>query len=68
VPKDWKGLDWLAFNPLIKCGRQSLRVFCVGLFPSFLGYFLMTISSGTGSLLYVDSPSTENGRKRRTSS
>jgi hypothetical protein len=23
VPKDWKGLDWLAFDPLIKCRRQS---------------------------------------------
>ena len=47
VPKDWKGLDWPVFDPLIKCGRQSLRVFCVGLFLSFLGYFLLTISSGT---------------------
>ena len=29
------------------CGRQSLRVFCVGLFLSFLGYFLLMISSGS---------------------
>jgi OpgC protein len=47
VPRDWKGLDWLVFDPLIKCGRQSLRFFCVGLFLSFLGYFLLTISSST---------------------
>jgi hypothetical protein len=47
LPKDWKGLKWPAFDPLIKCGQQSLRVFCVGVFLSFLGYFLLTISSGT---------------------
>jgi hypothetical protein len=47
LPKDWKGLNWAAFDPLIKCGQQSLRVFCVGVFLSFLGYFLLTISSGT---------------------
>ena len=47
VPKDWKGFDWPVFDPLITCGRQSLRVFCVGLFLSFLGYFLLVVSSGT---------------------
>jgi hypothetical protein len=47
IPKDWKGLENPIFDPLIKCGQQSLRVFCVGLFLSFLGYFLLTISSGT---------------------
>jgi hypothetical protein len=46
-PKDWRGLKWAAFDPLIKCGQQSLRVFCVGVFLSFLCYFLLTISSGT---------------------
>ena len=34
LPKDWKGLKWAAFDPLIKCGQQSLRVFCVGVFLS----------------------------------
>jgi hypothetical protein len=47
LPKDWKGLEWPIFDPLIVCGQQSLRVFCVGVFLSFLGYFLLTISSGT---------------------
>jgi len=47
LPKDWKGLEWPVFDPLITCGQQSLRVFCVGVFLSFLGYFLLTISSGT---------------------
>jgi hypothetical protein len=47
LPKDWKGLQWAAFDPLIKCGQQSLPVFCVGVFLSFLGYFLLAINSGT---------------------
>lgn len=47
LPKDWKGLQWPVFDPLIKCGQQSLPVFCVGIFLSFLGYFLLSISSGT---------------------
>src|SRR6476619_1997703 len=29
LPKDWKGLKWAIFDPLINCGQQSLRVFCV---------------------------------------
>jgi hypothetical protein len=47
IPRDWEGLKNPIFDPLIKCGQQSLRVFCVGIFLSFLGYFLLTISSGT---------------------
>ncbi len=47
LPKDWRGLEWPIFDPLIRCGRQSLRVFCVGIILSFLGYFLLSISYGT---------------------
>jgi hypothetical protein len=47
LPKDWKGLRWPMFDPLIKCGQQSLRVFCVGAVLSFLVYFLLSISYGT---------------------
>jgi hypothetical protein len=47
LSKDWKGLQWPIFDPLIKCGQQSLRVFCVGVVLSFLGYFLLSISDGT---------------------
>ena len=47
LPKDWKGLEWPIFDPLIRCGQQSLRVFCVGVILSFLGYFLLSISYGT---------------------
>jgi hypothetical protein len=33
--------------PLIKCGGQSLAVFCVGVFLSFVGHFTLTLSSGS---------------------
>ena len=32
IPRDWPGLQWPAFRPLIKCGQQSLEVFCFGVF------------------------------------
>jgi hypothetical protein len=32
LPRDWSGLEWPIFRPLIKCGQQSLEVFCVGVF------------------------------------
>ncbi len=47
VPKDWPGLEWRAFGPLIKCGEQSLAVFCLGVFLSFTGYFVLLLSSGS---------------------
>jgi hypothetical protein len=47
VPRQWPGLKWPIFGPLIKCGEQSLAVFCVGVFLSFVGHFVLTISSGS---------------------
>jgi hypothetical protein len=47
VPKDWKGLEWKVFDPVIVCGQQSLAVFCVGVFLSFVGHFELTMSSGS---------------------
>ena len=47
VPKDWHGLEWQILQPAIKCGQQSLAVFCVGVFLSFAGHFALTISSGS---------------------
>ena len=38
VPKDWPGLEWKVFDPLVVCGQQSLAVFCVGVFLSFVGH------------------------------
>jgi hypothetical protein len=45
VSKDWRGLDWLILKPVIRCGQQSLAVFCVGVFLSFAGHFVLIISS-----------------------
>ena len=47
VPKDWPGLEWRVFDPLVVCGQQSLAVFCVGVFLSFVGHFVLMISSGS---------------------
>jgi hypothetical protein len=47
LPKDWAGLEWKGFDPLIKCGQQSLAVFCVGVFLSFVGHFELMMSSGS---------------------
>jgi len=47
VPKDWRGLKWPIFRPAIKCGEQSLAVFCVGVFLSFIGHFELMLSSGS---------------------
>ena len=47
VPKDWPGLEWKIFDPLVVCGQQSLAVFCVGVFLSFVAHFLLSLSSGS---------------------
>ncbi|MFT4116599.1 OpgC domain-containing protein [Bradyrhizobium sp.] len=47
VPKDWSGLEWKVFDPVIVCGQQSLAVFCVGVFLSFVGHFELSMSSGS---------------------
>ena len=49
LPKDWPGLKSGILAPAIKCGQQSLPVFCVGVFLSFIGHFVLTL--GSGSLL-----------------
>jgi hypothetical protein len=47
VPKDWRGLEWQIFKPIITCGQQSLAAFCVGVFLSFVGHFALMTSSGS---------------------
>jgi hypothetical protein len=47
VPKTWPGLEWKIFDPVIVCGQQSLAVFCVGVFLSFVGHFELSMSSGS---------------------
>ena len=54
VSKDWKGLEARIFAPLIKCGQQSLAVFCVGVFLSFVAHFELMMSSGSlGAQIFV---------------
>jgi hypothetical protein len=45
IPKDWRGLESPVLRPAIKCGQQSLAVFCVGVFLSFVGYLALLTSS-----------------------
>jgi hypothetical protein len=45
VPIDWPGLKWPVLQPLIRCGQQSLPVFCVGLFLSFVAHFVLEFGS-----------------------
>jgi hypothetical protein len=45
VSKHWRGLHWRIFKPVVKCGQHSLAVFCVGVFLSFAGHFILSISS-----------------------
>jgi hypothetical protein len=47
VSKDWPGLEWRIFRPLIVCGEQSVAVFCLGVFLSFVGHFVLMLSSGS---------------------
>ena len=54
VPVDWPGLRWPIFTPLIKCGQQSLEVFCVGVFLSFIAHVVLeTVSGGYVAQLLV---------------
>ncbi len=45
VTPHWSGLEWRISRPLIKCGQQSLAVFCVGVFLAFLGHFALERTS-----------------------
>jgi hypothetical protein len=47
VPKDARALELPIFRPLIKCGQQSLAVFCVGVFLSFVTHIALSLSSGS---------------------
>ncbi len=47
VPKDWPAWNGRCSIPLIVCGQQSLAVFCVGVFLSFVGHFELMMSSGS---------------------
>jgi hypothetical protein len=40
VRRDWAGLEWPVFRPIIMCGQHSLEIFCLGEFLSLGGYFV----------------------------
>ena len=41
VPRDWRGFQSPALQPIIKCGEEWLPVFCTGVFLSFAGHFVL---------------------------
>ena len=45
IPKDWNVLQSDALRPLVVCGQRSLEVFCVGIFLSFVGHFIIEMWS-----------------------
>lgn len=47
MPVDWPGLANPLARPLIKCGQQSLEVFCVGIFLSFIAHFVLEMTVDT---------------------
>lgn len=47
VRKDSPALKSPIFDPLVKCGEQSLAVFCFGVFLSFIGHVTLTLSAGS---------------------
>ena len=47
IPKQWHGLNWPIFRPLIVCGEQALPVFCAGVFLSFAGHVILVTESGS---------------------
>ena len=46
LPRDWRGLEWSIFRPLIKCGQQSLEVFCVGVLLAVGAHVVLVEVSG----------------------
>ncbi len=47
IPKNWPALEWKGFDAPIVCGQQSLAVFCIGVFLSFVANFTLSMSSGS---------------------
>jgi hypothetical protein len=41
VPREWSWLKRPILQPAIECGRQSLEVFCAGVFLSFAAHFML---------------------------
>ncbi|MGO4714286.1 OpgC domain-containing protein [Bradyrhizobium sp. 2TAF24] len=41
LPRDWAGLQSPIFAPMIKCGQQSLEVFCCGVFLAVVAHIVL---------------------------
>lgn len=50
LPPDWAGLRSTAMRPLLKCGEEWLPCFCVGVFLSFAGHFVLITSPNSLSV------------------
>ncbi len=46
MARDWTGLQWPIFRPLIKRGQQSLEVFCIGVFLAVVAHVVLVEVSG----------------------
>jgi hypothetical protein len=46
VPTDWSAFKSPVLRPAILCGQHSLEIFCLGIFLSFAGHFILTEISG----------------------
>jgi hypothetical protein len=54
VPREWVGWQSPALRPIILCGQHSLEIFCLGIFLSFAGHFIMVeISRGLAMQLLI---------------
>jgi hypothetical protein len=41
LPRDWTGLHWAIFKPMIVCGQQSLEAFCFGVFLAVAAHVVL---------------------------
>ncbi|MEO8316721.1 MAG: OpgC domain-containing protein [Bradyrhizobium sp.] len=41
VPRKWRGFQWRALQPVMKCGEEWLPVFCASVFLSFAAHLLL---------------------------
>jgi hypothetical protein len=41
VPRDWSGFERPIFQPMIRCGQQSLEVFCLGIFLAGAAHIIL---------------------------
>jgi len=50
LPSDWPGLKSRWLKPLMLCGQHSLEIFCLGVFLSFAGHFILAEVAGGAAL------------------